>query len=78
LWAFIIIQAVISAIIGFCLAAAIAWIVVLATAETALPVTITMRTTSLVLFLTIAMSVLASILAIIKVMRLDPVTVFTS
>ena len=74
----ILIEAVISAIIGFCLAAVIGWIVVLATAETALPVVMTPATTSLLLLLTIGMSVLSAILAIIKVMRVDPVIVFTS
>jgi putative ABC transport system permease protein len=74
----IIIEAVISAIIGFCLAAIIGWIVVLATAETALPVIMTPATTSILLLLTIVMSVLSAIMAIIKVMRLDPVIVFAS
>jgi putative ABC transport system permease protein len=74
----IVIQAVIAAIIGFCLAAVIAGIVVIATAETSLPVSMTAATMAILLFLTITMSVLSAILAIIKVMRLDPVTVFTS
>ena len=74
----IVTQAVISAILGFCLAAAIAWIVVMATAETALPVSMTVATTAILLLLTITMSVLSAILAIVKVMRLDPVTVFAS
>jgi putative ABC transport system permease protein len=74
----IVIQAVIAAIIGFCLAAVIAEIVVFATAETSLPVAMTAATTAILLLLTITMSVLSAILAIIKVMRLDPVTVFTS
>jgi putative ABC transport system permease protein len=74
----IIIEAVISAIIGFCLAAIIGWIVTLATMETALPVIMTAATTAILLLLTIIMSVLSAILAITKVMRLDPVIVFAS
>ena len=74
----IVIQAVISAMIGFCLAAVIGWIVVLATAETALPVIMTPATTSMLLLLTMVMSVLSAFLAITKVMRLDPVLVFAS
>jgi len=74
----IVIQAVISAMIGFCLAAVIGWIVVLATAETALPVIMTPATTSMLLLLTMVMSVLSAFLAITKVMRLDPVIVFAS
>ena len=74
----IIIQSVISAIIGFCLAAAIGWIVVLATAETALPVIMTAATTSILLLLTVIMSVSSAFLAIVKVMRLDPMIVFAS
>ncbi|MBB4200523.1 multidrug ABC transporter substrate-binding protein [Rhodoblastus sphagnicola] len=74
----IMIQAVISAIIGFALAAVMGWIVALATAETALPVMMTTATTSILLLLTIVMSVSSAILAIVKVMRVDPVMVFAS
>jgi putative ABC transport system permease protein len=73
----IIIQALISAVIGFCLAAGIGWTVVWATAETALPVIMTPAITLILLLLTILMSVLSAILAIMKVMRIDPVMVFT-
>jgi putative ABC transport system permease protein len=74
----IMIQAVISAIIGFALAAVMGWIVALATADTALPVMMTTATTSILLLLTIVMSVSSAILAIVKVMRVDPVMVFAS
>jgi putative ABC transport system permease protein len=73
----IIIQALLSAVIGFCLAAGIGWAVVWATAETALPVIMTPAMTLIVLLVTILMSVLSAALAIMKVMRIDPVMVFT-
>jgi len=73
----IIIQALLSAVIGFCLAAAIGWTVVQATAETALPVIMTPAMTLLLLLLTILMSIVSAVLAILKVMRIDPVMVFT-
>lgn len=72
----IIIQALLSAIIGFCLAAGIARTVVWATAETALPVIMTPAMTLIVLMVTILMSVISAALAITKVMRIDPVVVF--
>jgi hypothetical protein len=73
----IIIQALLSAVIGFCLAAGIGLTVVWATAETALPVVMTPAMTLIVLLVTILMSVLSAALAIMKVMRIDPVMVFT-
>ena len=72
----IIIQALLSAIMGFCLAAGIARVVVWATAETALPVVMTPSMTVMVLIVTILMSVISAALAITKVMRIDPVVVF--
>jgi putative ABC transport system permease protein len=73
----IVIQALLSAVIGFCLAAGIGWTVVRATAETALPVIMTPAMTLILLALTVFMSVLSAVLAITKVMRIDPVMVFT-
>jgi putative ABC transport system permease protein len=73
----IVIQALLSAVIGFCLAAGIGWTVVRATAETALPVIMTPAMTLILLLLTVFMSVLSAVLAITKVMRIDPVMVFT-
>ena len=73
----IIYQALLSALIGFSLAAAIGWIVVLATADTALPVVITPLMTVALLVLTVLMCVLSAIAAILKVMRIDPAVVFT-
>jgi len=73
----IIIQALLSAFIGFCLAAGIGWTVVRATADTALPVVMTPAMILMLLLLTVFMSVLSAILAIMKVMRIDPVMVLT-
>jgi putative ABC transport system permease protein len=73
----IIIQALLSAVLGFCLAVGISWIVVRATAETALPVIMTPAMTLIVLLVTVLMSVISAALAIMKVTRVDPVMVFT-
>jgi putative ABC transport system permease protein len=73
----IIFQALISALIGFCLASLIGWIVVLATADTALPVVITPLMTATLLVLTVFMCVLSAVAAIVKVTRIDPAMVFT-
>jgi putative ABC transport system permease protein len=73
----IILQALMSALIGFCIAGAIGWIVVTATADTALPVIMTPTTTVLLLLLTVMMCVLSAISAIVKVTRIDPAMVFT-
>jgi putative ABC transport system permease protein len=73
----IIFQALLSALIGFCLAATIGWIVVLATADTALPVVITPLMTAALLLLTVLMCVVSAIAAIMKVTRIDPAMVFT-
>ena len=73
----IIFQALLSALIGFVIAATIGWIVVIATADTALPVVITPLMTAILLVLTVAMCVISAIAAIMKVMRIDPAMVFT-
>jgi putative ABC transport system permease protein len=73
----IIFQALLSAVIGFAIAAAVGWIVVLATADTALPVVITPLMTAILLVLTVAMCVVSAIAAIMKVTRIDPAMVFT-
>jgi putative ABC transport system permease protein len=73
----IIFQALMSAVIGFCFAAAIGWIVVRATADTALPVIMTPTMTILLLVLTVLMCVLSAVSAIVKVTRIDPAMVFT-
>jgi putative ABC transport system permease protein len=73
----IILQALLSAVIGFSIAAAVGWIVVLATADTALPVVITPLMSAALLLLTVLMCVLSAVAAIVKVMRIDPAMVFT-
>jgi len=73
----IIIQALVSAVIGFCIAAGIGYVVVQATADTALPVFMPATLTFALFALTVAMCVFSAISAIVKVMRMDPAMVFT-
>jgi putative ABC transport system permease protein len=73
----IICQALISAVIGFCLAAVMGLLVVAATADTALPIVMTPTLTLLLFFLTLGMCVVSAITAILQVTRIDPVMVFT-
>jgi putative ABC transport system permease protein len=73
----IICQALISAAIGFCLAAAIGLMVVTATADTALPIVMTPALTLVLFLLTLLMCVISAVAAIVQVTRIDPVMVFT-
>jgi putative ABC transport system permease protein len=73
----IIFQALLSAVIGFAVAAGIGWIIVEATADSALPVIITPALLLGLFALTVAMCVVSAIAAIVKVMRIDPAMVFT-
>jgi putative ABC transport system permease protein len=73
----IIFQALLSAVIGFGVAAAIGWIIVRATANSALPVVMTPMLLAGLFLLTVAMCVLSAIAAIVQVMRIDPAMVFT-
>jgi putative ABC transport system permease protein len=73
----IICQALISAAIGFCLAAAIGLMVVAATADTALPIVMTPALTLVLFLLTLVMCVISAVAAIVQVTRIDPVMVFT-
>ncbi len=73
----ILFQAVLSAIFGFGIAAAIGWVIVGATANSALPVVMTPMLLVALFFLTVAMCVLSAIAAIVQVMRIDPAVVFT-
>ena len=73
----IIIQALISAVIGFCIAAAVGLIIVEMTANSALPVYMTLKLTAALFLLTVAMCVVSAISAIMQVVRLDPAMVFT-
>jgi len=73
----IIFQALLSAVIGFGIAAAIGWIIVRATANSALPVVMTPMLLAGLFLLTVGMCVLSAIAAIVQVMRIDPAMVFT-
>jgi putative ABC transport system permease protein len=73
----IICQALLSAAIGFGIAACISLAIVKATAETALPIVITPELTLGLFLLTVAMCVISAIAAIVQVTLIDPVTVFT-
>ena len=72
----IIIQALVSAVIGFSIAAAIGVLVVNATADSALPIAMPLGLTVGLFLLTVAMCVLSAVSAIVKVMRMDPAMVF--
>jgi putative ABC transport system permease protein len=73
----IICQALISAVIGFCLAAGIGLIVVQATSDSALPIVMTPGLSVALFALTVAMCVISAIAAIVQVTRIDPAMVFT-
>lgn len=73
----IICQALFSAVIGFGIVAGIGWIIVRRTAETALPIILTPGLTAVLFTLTVVMCVLSAGAAIVKVIRIEPATVFT-
>jgi putative ABC transport system permease protein len=70
-------QALLSAVIGFCIAALISDIVVRLTAATALPIVITPALVGGLFLLTVLMCIGSSIAAIVQVTRIDPAMVFT-
>jgi putative ABC transport system permease protein len=72
----IISQALLSAVIGFSLAASIGMIIVKMTAETALPIVMTLEVTLGLFVLTVLMCVASAVSAIAQVMRIDPARVF--
>ena len=72
----IIYQALLNAVFGFIIAAAIGFVVVAMTAKSALPIVITPWLVAALLALTIVMCVASGIVAIIRVVRIDPATVF--
>ena len=72
----IICQALLSAVIGFSIAACIGLIIVKLTAETALPIVMTPVLTAGLFLLTVLMCVASAISAIVQVMRIDPARVF--
>lgn len=73
----IIYQALLNAVIGFCLAALIGAAVVRMTSTSALPVVITPLLMAEIFGLTVIMCVASAIAAIFRVVRIDPVVVFT-
>jgi putative ABC transport system permease protein len=72
----IISQAVLSAVIGFAVAAGIGLVVVGMTAKTALPIVMTPELTCGLFLLTVLMCVTSSIAAVVQVVRIDPARVF--
>jgi putative ABC transport system permease protein len=70
-------QAVLNAIIGFAVAAAIGFVVVQLTAKSALPIVITPALIGGLFALTVVMCVVSAIAAIIRVVRIDPVMVMS-
>lgn len=73
----IIYQALLSAVIGFCFAAAIGFAVVEITTKGALPVVITPALIAAILAVTVAMCITSALAAILRVLRIDPIMVFT-
>jgi putative ABC transport system permease protein len=72
----IICQALLSAVIGFSLAAGIGLIIVKSTAETALPIVMTPELTLGLFLLTVLMCVTSAVAAIVQVLRIDPAAAF--
>jgi putative ABC transport system permease protein len=72
----IIYQALLNAVIGFCIASGIGAIVVQMTAKSALPIVITAWLMAALAALTVVMCVASAIGAIVRVVRIDPATVF--
>lgn len=72
----IIDQALINAVIGFCIAAAIGAAVVEITKKSALPIVITPSLVAALCVLTLVMCVVSAIGAIFRVVRIDPARVF--
>jgi putative ABC transport system permease protein len=70
-------QALLNAVIGFCLAAVIGYAVVLVTRSGSLPVVITPWLMGAIFLLTVVMCVLSAFTAILRVVRIDPVVVFS-
>ncbi len=77
IYAVILIQALLSAVIGFGIAAGIGMLIVKATSESALPVLITPMLMGTLFLLTVAMCIFSAVSAIVQVVRLDPATAFT-
>ena len=72
----IIWQALLSAVIGYAVAAAISLVIVRFTIGTALPILMTPSLTSALFMLTVVMCVISALAAIVQVMRIEPARVF--
>lgn len=72
----IIYQALLNAVIGFCIAAGVGAVIVQMTAKSALPVVITPWLVAGLSALTVVMCVISAIGAILRVLHTDPATVF--
>jgi putative ABC transport system permease protein len=72
----IVCQALLSAVIGFSLAASIGLIMVKVTAESALPIVITPELSLALFLLTVVMCIASASSAIVQVLRIDPATAF--
>jgi putative ABC transport system permease protein len=72
----IICQALLSAVIGFALAACIGLVIVLATAGTALPILMPPKLMLGLFILTVLMCVASALSAVVQVMRIEPARVF--
>jgi len=70
-------QALLSAVIGFSLAACIGLFIVEMTADTALPIVMTPELTVGLFLLTVMMCIASAFSAIVQVMRIDPARAFT-
>jgi putative ABC transport system permease protein len=75
--AVIVCQALLSAVIGFCIAAAVGFAVARVTADTALPVVMTPGLMLALFIITILMCAASAVSAILEVMRIDPAMVFS-
>ena len=73
----IIYQALLNAVVGFCFAAVIGMAVVYFTRSGALPVVITPWLMGSIFLLTVVMCIASAFTAILKVVRIDPVVVFS-
>ena len=69
-------QAVLSAVIGFAVAALIALFVVYATSGSALPILMTPQITLILFLLTVVMCLIAAVAAVVQVTRIEPASAF--
>ena len=73
----ILIQAILSAVIGYVLGMALSLLVIWAAEDSTLLIVMTPNLALMLLALTVGMCVLAAICAIFKVIRIDPAVVFS-